>query len=279
MSITVTPVNNAPVAVNDSYNAPNGILTVAAARGAGQRHRHRRQLTDRGPGHRPSQRHLTLNPNGSFTYTPNATFAGTDTFTYTANDGTLNSNIATVTITDNIAPTVVDVQAPNTSGPVSELDQGDTITFTFSEPIDPNSIVAGWNGTGSTNVVIRVLDTSILGFPTGPDRLEVYNATNSAPLPLGSVDLGRNDYVFAPLGIGRITFGATGTPSTMTISGNTVTIVLGTYNEEGLSQGSVAGGTGRMTWTPTAGLTDFAGNPLVITSATESDQGQFDRDF
>ena len=227
----------------------------------------------------PANGSLTLNPDGSFTYTPNPTFTGTDTFTYTAYDGTTTGNIATVTITDNVRPRVVDVQAPNTSGPVSELDAGDTIIFTFSEPIDPNSIVAGWNGTGSTNVVIRVLDTSILGIPTGPDRLEVYNAANSAPLPLGSIDLGRNDYVFAPFGIGRITFGATGTPSTMTMSGNTVTIVLGSYNEEGLSAGSVAGGTGRMTWTPTAGLTDFAGNALAPGSATESDQGQFDRDF
>jgi VCBS repeat-containing protein len=42
---------------------------------------------------------LSLNPNGSFTYTPNANFTGLDTFTYHANDGTADSNIATVTIT------------------------------------------------------------------------------------------------------------------------------------------------------------------------------------
>ena len=44
---------------------------------------------------------FTLNANGSFTYTPNANFAGADTFTYRANDGTNNSNVATVTITVN----------------------------------------------------------------------------------------------------------------------------------------------------------------------------------
>jgi hypothetical protein len=41
---------------------------------------------------------LTLNSNGSLSYTPNAFFVGTDSFTYHANDGTVGSNIATVTI-------------------------------------------------------------------------------------------------------------------------------------------------------------------------------------
>ncbi|MDW8069808.1 MAG: Ig-like domain-containing protein, partial [Anaerolineae bacterium] len=49
---------------------------------------------------------LTLNPNGSFTYTPPANWAGTTTFTYQARDGDgANSNTATVTITvQNRAP-------------------------------------------------------------------------------------------------------------------------------------------------------------------------------
>ena len=42
---------------------------------------------------------MTLNADGSFTYTPNANFNGTDSFTYTASDGTADSNVATVTIT------------------------------------------------------------------------------------------------------------------------------------------------------------------------------------
>ena len=44
---------------------------------------------------------LTLNSDGSFTYTPNANFSGTDIFTYVADDGISSSNIATVTITVN----------------------------------------------------------------------------------------------------------------------------------------------------------------------------------
>ncbi len=49
----------------------------------------------------PSNGSLTLNSNGSFTYTPNTNFNGSDSFTYTANDGTSDSNVATVTIAVN----------------------------------------------------------------------------------------------------------------------------------------------------------------------------------
>jgi VCBS repeat-containing protein len=49
----------------------------------------------------PANGSLTLNSDGSFTYTPAADFNGTDSFTYRANDGNLNSAPATVTITVN----------------------------------------------------------------------------------------------------------------------------------------------------------------------------------
>ena len=42
---------------------------------------------------------FTLSSDGSFTYTPEPDFNGSDSFTYQANDGQTNSNIATVTIT------------------------------------------------------------------------------------------------------------------------------------------------------------------------------------
>jgi len=46
----------------------------------------------------PGQGVLNLNTDGSFTYTPNVGFAGTDTFTYRAFDGTSNSAPTTVSI-------------------------------------------------------------------------------------------------------------------------------------------------------------------------------------
>ena len=49
----------------------------------------------------PSHGSVTLNSNGSFTYTPVANYNGPDSFTYLANDGSLNSNVTTVSLTVN----------------------------------------------------------------------------------------------------------------------------------------------------------------------------------
>ena len=62
----------------------------------------------------------TLAADGSFTYTPNTGFSGSDSFTYKANDGKLDSNTATVTITvtqaaDTTRPTVSSVTPTTTT--------------------------------------------------------------------------------------------------------------------------------------------------------------------
>ena len=100
VQITVNPVNDAPVAVNDSYSmAEDGVLTVPAAGVlANDTDADGDSLTASlvaGPTHGS----LTFNADGSFVYTPNADYNGSDSFTYVATDGTLNSNVATVVFT------------------------------------------------------------------------------------------------------------------------------------------------------------------------------------
>jgi VCBS repeat-containing protein len=100
VSITVTPVNDAPVAVNDSYTTNEDTpLTITApgvlANDTDVDGNPLTSILNAGVSHGT----LTLNANGSFTYTPTANYSGPDSFTYHASDGTLNSNIATVTIT------------------------------------------------------------------------------------------------------------------------------------------------------------------------------------
>src|SRR4029079_15446218 len=71
----------------------------------------------------PAHGTLTLNTNGTFTYTPANNFTGPDSFTYKASDGTLESNVATVTITVtavNDAPVgVADSFTANGSNPLT----------------------------------------------------------------------------------------------------------------------------------------------------------------
>jgi hypothetical protein len=116
-----------------------------------------------------------------------------------------------------------------------------------------------------------------------PDTLQVYDASNNAALPLGTVNLGRTDYANSLLGglLGsNLRYGATGTASKMTMSADkrTVTIVLGTYSASNILVGQgTAGAMGTMTWTPPAGPKDLGGNALMLTPAVES--GADDRDF
>ena len=112
VTITVTPVNDAPVAVDDGYSvAEDGTLTIAAAGVLANDTDVDGDLLSAVLVGGPSNGVLALNADGSFTYTPDPDFEGTDSFTYVANDGTVDSNVATVTITVtpvNDAPVAVD---------------------------------------------------------------------------------------------------------------------------------------------------------------------------
>lgn len=96
VSVTVTgDINVLP----DIYTvAEDGVLTVPAATGVLNNDGTSGQSLTASIVSQPSHGTLTLNPDGSFTYTPNDNFSGVDSFTYTATDGTLTGNTATVTI-------------------------------------------------------------------------------------------------------------------------------------------------------------------------------------
>ena len=95
------PTGNAsPAAAADSYSTPQNIALVQAAPGvlANDTDANGDPLTavlDANVTHGS----LTLNANGSFTYTPTTGYSGPDSFTYHANDGTANSNVVTVSLT------------------------------------------------------------------------------------------------------------------------------------------------------------------------------------
>jgi hypothetical protein len=187
----------------------------------------------------------------------------TDAASPSANSTTASSLTGTVDIT---VPTATSIAAANKAGGTqSKPEIGDTLTFTYSEQIDPESVLTGWTGT-STNVTVQILD----GGGGANDILTVWNSANSSLLPLGSINLGRKDYFS-----GNTTFGApaAATRSTMTQSGSTITITLGTL---GAATAATGAASANMVWTPTATPYDRAGLALSTTPFTESDN---DRDF
>lgn len=101
--ITVTPVNDPPVARDDQYSTPEDTVLTIIAPGVLSND------TDADGNaltaiivSQPANGQVSLDANGSFSYTPSTNFNGVDTFTYRASDGMVNSGTATVTIT--VAP-------------------------------------------------------------------------------------------------------------------------------------------------------------------------------
>ncbi len=78
----------------------------------------------------PQHGQLTCTAQGACQYTPNANYAGTDSFTFTASDGSLTSNVATVSL--NITP-VNDAPIANDQKITVESNVSTDITLTGSD--------------------------------------------------------------------------------------------------------------------------------------------------
>ena len=104
------------------------------------------------------------------------------------------------------------MDAVNGSGQQGRPEPGDTLTFTYGGVVNPDLILSGWDGS-ATSVTVRFDDSN------NDDVLTVYDSSGSSILTgLGLIQL-NGDYCG-----GTTLF----TGSQMTLSGSTVTIVLGT---------------------------------------------------
>ncbi|MEP0546599.1 MAG: tandem-95 repeat protein, partial [Rhodothermales bacterium] len=210
VTVTVNAVNDDPVAEDDSYATGEGMTLVVDAPGVlgNDSDVDGDALTvslvddvDDGT--------LTLDPDGSFTYDPSPGFFGTDTFTYRANDGTSDSNVATVTITVNegdddvppvcagsldggtffgsvtdvdsgVASIVLDGASMNLTLAVSPFTSGDSpvgFTVMLSDPtVDGSGSVVGTDVAGNTCSVA----VAIMGQPDG-DGDGVPDADDNCP--------------------------------------------------------------------------------------------------
>lgn len=163
-------------------------------------------------------------------------------------------------IVDNTAPTAANVQGAN-GGTAGRIDAGDTVTFTWSEPMAPVSILAGWAGT-SQPIRVRVnevagVDTLDLYDAAGTTRLNVMSATQALRL--------NADWVSATANFN----------ATIVMTGSTATVTIGTLISGTIRTGVAT--TASMVWTSSNVATDAVGNPASGNTVTES--GVADRDF
>lgn len=101
-SVFVFPKDSAPFAEDDAYSTVEGVPLEVFAPGvlANDSDVNGQSLSSILVS-APNNGSLSLNSDGSFIYTPFNNFIGTDFFTYISNDGSLDSNRATVSITVN----------------------------------------------------------------------------------------------------------------------------------------------------------------------------------
>ena len=180
--------------------------------------------------------------------------AGTKTWTVTATDGAGNAATSPafpVTV-DNTKPAGADVQALNGGATPGRAETGDLVQLTYTEAIDPHSVLAGWTG-AATTVTVRLTNNG----GAGGDRIQIWNAANSAQLPLGTVSLRNTGYV---------TTSRNFTGSTMQLVGSVVVVTLGTPSGATLTVATPT----NATWAPSATVFDPAGNTATTTSVTES---------
>jgi VCBS repeat-containing protein len=103
VTITVKPVNDPPVTKNDSYSTNEDTPLTVAAPGVldNDTDIEGNPLTvgTPRPVSAPTHGVVKLYADGSFVFSPDHNYSGSDSFTYKANDGTADSKVATVTIT------------------------------------------------------------------------------------------------------------------------------------------------------------------------------------
>jgi VCBS repeat-containing protein len=109
VTLTITAVNDAPLATDDDYstNEDTPLTVTAAGVLANDTDVDANPLTAvlvSGPSHGS----LTLNADGSFNYIPSPNYSGLDSFAYRANDGSADSNAATVTLRITGTPIAID---------------------------------------------------------------------------------------------------------------------------------------------------------------------------
>jgi hypothetical protein len=200
----VTPVNDAPIAKNDLNTTPVGVPVMGNVL-TNDSDPDGNSLTVSGPitGGTPTKGTVVIQPNGTYTYTPNAGASGTDTFKYQ--------------VCDNGTPSLCDTA---------------TVTITITQPLAPGTNlppVANPDATATTKD--KPVTINVLANDGDPEGTPLKNPTITTPPTKGTVVVnpdGTITYTPNPGTTGDDTFTYqvcdSGTPSTCSTATVTVTV-------------------------------------------------------
>jgi hypothetical protein len=202
VTITVTAVQHPPIAGNDAFTTVQDTPLAVTAPGvlANDGDQDGNTLTVRTtPVSAPSNGAVSLAADGSFTYTPNSGFTGTDSFTYRIDDGTGRSADGVVTLTVSASAPVASTFYFQPSGP-----SADVWDMTTSPP-PAAPWLADLDGDGKPGMTIKDSDGQETITESGKYHVWTYPAP--APLVLNgpvSLDLWSSSEIFNVLKSGTI---------------------------------------------------------------------------
>jgi sugar lactone lactonase YvrE len=273
VNVTVTPVNDTPVAGNDSASTAYGVGVTVSVLG-----------NDGGLGDAPvtvaatagAHGTTTVNAANAVTYTPAAGFSGTDTFSYTVQDSDGQSATATVAVTVGVGPASIAI-TPTVS--VTEGNSGLTpVVFTVTRSGDTFrtlSVTYSAIGGTATSGTDFVASSGTLSFASGeltktitvsvngdttvePDETFTVNAVNGTQTVSGVVTIVNDDTVPVNRPPVLVVPGArgvvTGTALSLAVSATDVDGTTPVLSAVGPAGSGFVPATGVFSWTPaTAG--------------------------
>ena len=174
VSININPVNDVPVAADDTISTAEDTPVTINVLGNDQDADG--DLLSVTAVSTPANGTAVINPDGRITYTPNPAYLGTDSFTYTIDDGQGNSITATVNLTVfhiNVDPTAIDDNATTNENTAVIID----VLSNDSDP-DGGTLSVSAVGTPSNGTAVINSDNTITYTPnTHFDGLDSFTYT------------------------------------------------------------------------------------------------------
>ena len=156
ISLTVTPVNDAPIAVNDiaSTNEDIDLNNINVLGNDSDIEADSLSVTLASA----INGMVSINPDNTLNYSPNANFNGTDTITYTVSDGNL-TDMASVTITVNAVNDAPTIQSTINTQSLSEDFSSYTVDLTAAfADIETTDANLSYSTSGNSNINVSIVN-------------------------------------------------------------------------------------------------------------------------